>query len=289
MKDSDWEILYELHKNPNVTKVAKLLYITQPSLTKRIQHIEGEFQVQILDRTPHGIRFTKEGEYLAERARIYMEFQKETKRGVEEFKKAETPEINIGSAYTYSKYALMDILAGYVKAHPKVMLNITNDQSNILLRRVLEGAVDVGFIRGDYDAEVNKVLVAKDEAYLITKEPVALSELLNMPRIGYKTNDKTRELLDGWWERQFQTEAPVGMSVGYMDFAWQLISKDRGYTLCFLPEDFKNENNLCLTPLRNPDGTKVVRNTWFIYDKNKRKDRTLENFIQYIEETAALR
>lgn len=33
MKDSDWEILYELYKNPNMTKVANLLYITQPSLT----------------------------------------------------------------------------------------------------------------------------------------------------------------------------------------------------------------------------------------------------------------
>ena len=38
MKDSDWEILYELYKNPNMTKVANLLYITQPSLTKRLQH-----------------------------------------------------------------------------------------------------------------------------------------------------------------------------------------------------------------------------------------------------------
>lgn len=28
MKDSDWEILYELHKNPNMTKVANLLYMT---------------------------------------------------------------------------------------------------------------------------------------------------------------------------------------------------------------------------------------------------------------------
>lgn len=52
MKDSDWEILYELHRNPNMTKVANLLYITQPSLTKRLQHMEAEFQVTIVNRTP---------------------------------------------------------------------------------------------------------------------------------------------------------------------------------------------------------------------------------------------
>ena len=59
MKDSDWEILYELHRNPNMTKVANLLYITQPSLTKRLQHMEAEFQVTIVNRTPKGLTFRR--------------------------------------------------------------------------------------------------------------------------------------------------------------------------------------------------------------------------------------
>ena len=40
MKDSDWEILHELYLNPNLTRVANQLYMTQPSLTKRLQHME---------------------------------------------------------------------------------------------------------------------------------------------------------------------------------------------------------------------------------------------------------
>ena len=35
MKDSDWEILYRLYKTPNITKVANMLYISQPSLTRK--------------------------------------------------------------------------------------------------------------------------------------------------------------------------------------------------------------------------------------------------------------
>ena len=72
MKDTDWEILYELHRNPNMTKVANLLYITQPSLTKRIQHMEEEFQVTIVNRTTKGLEFTPEGDFLAEQAAKYM-------------------------------------------------------------------------------------------------------------------------------------------------------------------------------------------------------------------------
>lgn len=54
MKDSDWLILSELYKNPNLTKVAELLYTTQPSLTKRIRHIEEEFGVTIVSAFRRG-------------------------------------------------------------------------------------------------------------------------------------------------------------------------------------------------------------------------------------------
>ena len=46
MKDSDWEILYRLYKTPNITKVANMLYISQPSLTRRLKGIEEEFNIR---------------------------------------------------------------------------------------------------------------------------------------------------------------------------------------------------------------------------------------------------
>ena len=107
-----------------------------------------------------------------------------------------------------------------------------------------------------------------------------------MQRIGYKTNDRTKELLEKWWENWYGTEFPAGMVVGYIDVAWQLIARGIGYTVCFLPENFENQYNLCLTPLKNKDGSPVTRNTWFLYSKNKRISRTLEDFITYIERDA---
>ena len=65
--------------------------------------------------------------------------------------------------------------------------------------------------------------------------------------------------------------------------SWQLIHKGLGYTICFLPDNFENTYDLCLTPLKYKDGTSVIRNTWFIYSKNKRITKVLEEFIHYIE------
>lgn len=284
MKDFDWEILYELHKNPNMTKVANLLYITQPSLTKRLKQMESEFQVDIVNRMPKGLEFTKEGEFLAKQAALYMEFMKETKVKLKEFKESTEGVISIGSSYTYSKYTLTDILVKYKQFHPYVQFNIINEQSNILFRKMVEDSIDVGFIRGDYEGPINRTLIERNKAYLVTKELIDIKELLSIQRITYKTNDRTLELLDKWWKDHFKTKPLQGMEVGYIDFAWQLIYKGLGYTCCFLPDNFENEYNLCITPLKYTDGTPVTRNTWFIYSKNKRITKVLEEFICFIEE-----
>ena len=214
MKDSDWEILYELYKNPNMTKVANLLYITQPSLTKRLQHMEAEFQVTIVNRTPKGLEFTSEGKFLGEQAKVYLDFMNRTKAKLEEMKSCPDSVITIGSSYTYSKYILSDLLIEYKTKHPNIEISIVNEQSNILFRKMLEGSIDVGFIRGDYEGAVNKLLLGKNQAYLVTKEPVDIEELPKLQGIGYKTNDRTKEILDNWWKNRFGTEAPANMIVG---------------------------------------------------------------------------
>ena len=50
MRDTDWQILQALYKNPNMTKVANSFYMTQPSLTKRLKQMEEEFGVTIVNR-----------------------------------------------------------------------------------------------------------------------------------------------------------------------------------------------------------------------------------------------
>ena len=113
MRDTDWEILYELYRHPNLTRVAGLLYMTQPSLTKRLRTMENEFSVRIVNRTSKGLEFTAEGEYLAERAKQYMKFIQETREGLRRFKEEGEEIITIGSSYTYSKYALTDLMMKY--------------------------------------------------------------------------------------------------------------------------------------------------------------------------------
>ena len=287
MKDSDWRILYELHKTSNLTKTANLLFMTQPTLTKRLKQMETEWGCTIVDRTPKGLTFTAEGNFLATQAEKYLDLFRDTKDELKKLQEAALTEIVIGASYTYSKYSLADVLVPYQIAHPNIKFRIVNDSSDALYRQVLDGSVDVGFLRGDYEGPVNRTLLGETRGFLVTKGAVEVSVLPGLHRLDYKTNEKTTKILNRWWEMCFESAYPSGMMVGHIDGAWKLIDEGMGYALSFLPENFENRYQLTLTPLTWPDGTPVTRKTWFVYPKEKRLPEKLADFIKYTESLAA--
>lgn len=289
IKDTDWEILHRLYEIPNMTKVADMLYISQPSLTKRVKNMEKEFGVKIMNRTSKGIKFTPEGEYLAKRAKEYLAFIKDVKEGLNSYKTELEGTIKVGSPYTYSKFELTDVLFEYSKKNKNVKFEIINDQSNNLFKMVTEKHIEVGFICGDFDGDVNKVLVKQNKAYIVSKEPIDLEKLPQMQRIDYKTNDKSKEILDKWWRKTYGDNPPVGMFAGYIEFAWQLVDKGLGYACCFLPEGFEKVYNVCLTPLFDNDGNNIIRNTWLVYPKKEQMNIVTKDFVKFVEENIQIR
>lgn len=289
IKDTDWEILYKLYETPNMTKVADMLYISQPSLTKRVKNMEKEFEVKIMNRTSKGVKFTPEGEYLAKRAKEYIAFIKDVKEGLNSYKTEMEGTIKVGSPYTYSKFELTDVLFEYSKRNKNVKFEIINDQSNNLFKMVLRNHIELGFICGDFEGDVNKVLVKQNKAYIVSKEPIDLEKLPQMQRIDYKTNDKSKEILDRWWRKTYGENPPIGMFAGYIEFAWQLVDKGLGYACCFLPEGFEKVYNVCLTPLFDDDGNSIIRNTWLVYPKNKQMSVVVKDFVKFVEDNIQIR
>ena len=289
IKDSDWEILYKLYETPNMTKVADMLYISQPSLTKRVKNMEKEFGVKIINRTSKGVKFTSEGEYLAKKAKEYMEFIKNVKEGLNSYKTELEGTIKVGSPYTYSKFELTDVLFEYSKVNKNVKFEIINDQSNNLFKMVLKNHIELGFICGDFDGDVNKILVKQNKAYIVSKEPINLEKLSQMQRIDYKTNDKSKEILDRWWRKIYGENPPIGMFAGYVEFAWQLVDKGLGYACCFLPDGFEKVYNLCLTPILDDEGNNIIRNTWLVYPKKKQMSTVVKDFVQFVKDNIQIR
>ncbi|MFD2087009.1 LysR family transcriptional regulator [Brevibacillus brevis] len=53
----DWLLLKTLYEQQNMTKTAEVLYVSQPSLSYRIQQLEKEFGITIMHRGRRGVEF----------------------------------------------------------------------------------------------------------------------------------------------------------------------------------------------------------------------------------------
>jgi len=154
---------------------------------------------------------------------------------------------------------------------------------------VLKNHIELGFICGDFDGDVNKILVKQNKAYIVSKGPINLEKLSQMQRIDYKTNDKSKEILDRWWRKTYGENPPIGMFAGYVEFAWQLVDKGLGYACCFLPDGFEKVYNLCLTPILDDEGNNIIRNTWLVYPKKKQMSTVVKDFVQFVKDNIQIR
>ncbi|GGY11268.1 LysR substrate-binding domain-containing protein [Streptomyces minutiscleroticus] len=133
----------ELH----FTRAAERLNMTQPPLSRQIQLLENELQVQLLDRTNRSVRLTPAGRaFLAEARRILREAEHAT-LAVRRVSTGEAGAIAVGFTAASAYSALGGLLATARTALPgvEILLHelVTRDQ----LEAVSEGSLDVGLIR----------------------------------------------------------------------------------------------------------------------------------------------
>lgn len=289
MKDTDWQILYELYRTPNMTKVANRLYISQPALSKRIRMIESEFGVEIVERTPKALIFTKAGKILAQNAEEYMNLRSRTERQLQRLMEGDETVITLGIPYTYSKRVLSEVIFPYTQMGRNVRFEIRNDSSTRLFEKACDGDVDVAFVRGKYESdEVCQYIVEESRAYILSRDKIEIADLPDLPRLTYASNDRTKNLLRGWWAERYDVPMPAGFSAGaYMDVAIQLAAKGMGYVCCFLPDDYENPYDLVMTPMLHKDGTPVIRNSWFIHRAGDMSPE-LQQFVNYIKDVLVI-
>ena len=85
MDNFDWKLLYTLYETRNITRAAQKLYLSQPTITKKIQQIEEEFDTSLIVRQSRGIAFTPEGLFLVEKAQQFLNEYEELKERVHSF------------------------------------------------------------------------------------------------------------------------------------------------------------------------------------------------------------
>lgn len=281
MKDEDWTILQTLYETSNLTKASNLLFISQPALTKRLQQIEQEFDAVLAIRSTKGLIFTPQGEYLAQKAREYITLLQKTKQRMAAMRLGNLGDLKIGAPNSYARFSLPPILKRYGSLYQRVNFTVTVMHSTEIVRLVQNGAVHIGFVRGDHEHEEEQCRITSDDAWVFTNRPVRLEDLPKLQFIQHIKDPATLRLIHKWWYDHFDQPPHEDIEVGDVDTCREMVANGLGFGI-FFSDYMPTSPDLYKLPMLNGDGSSVKRNTWMVYKKELYHDVLIQNFVDFI-------
>lgn len=159
----------------SVTRAAAKLNIVQPAASNQIKKLEAALQLELFERLPRGISPTPAGRALYRLFAPVMESFRTAEHQAHALNAAQIQEISIGM----NPYAGNAIMSGVLQAFrirfPEVAVNVEEEISATLLRRVADGALDLAIVHfGKHSigipATVVAVVLAEEELVFIDRD-----------------------------------------------------------------------------------------------------------------------
>src|SRR6266699_4496593 len=125
------------------SRAAAREHVAQPSLSQQIQKLEAEMGEQLFDRLPRLVVVTEAGKCLLEYARKILAEIADARRCVDELKGEVAGELAVGAIPTIAPYVLPGLVRTFQQHYPQVALEIVEDVTVRITRRVEAGELDV--------------------------------------------------------------------------------------------------------------------------------------------------
>ncbi len=134
-------------EHESVRLAAKRVNVTQPAISRQIQHLEEELGFALFDRSPRGLKLTAAGVfYLAEARRALAMLQSAGEAG-HRIAKGLKGHLRIGFVENVGWDGLVpDLLAQFQSRSPDVRLEMLPLNTPAQLQRLAEGALDGGLV-----------------------------------------------------------------------------------------------------------------------------------------------
>lgn len=234
------ECFLAVAKLGSMSRAANEMFLTQPTLTARLQLLEQEMDTQLFARTRSGMKLTEAGrEFLpyAERCVSSFENGKQHLKGLIDGTQGH---LKIGALPRVSTYSLPDFLEEFASTHPQVVISVMTGHSKDVLEMVLREEVQIGLARPMEHPEVEDIPLYEEELILVAnpshrfagRDLVELSEVGREQLILFDRASSDFELTKSLF-RETGVREPRMMELDNIEAAKRMV--ERGLGIAFLP------------------------------------------------------
>lgn len=196
MDIKDWQMLKTLYAEKSITKTATKLYLSQPALTYRLEHLEKEMGVKLFIRSTKGIRFTSAGERLFSYADKMIRKYSDIKKYVTMYDGIVSGTLRLGCSSVVAHNKLPGLLKEFHKRYPSVEISLHTGLSDEILKKMYSEEITTALIRGSHIWKEGDILLQEEPFCIISAQPINVHDLPNIPGIRYHTDTTLQYTID---------------------------------------------------------------------------------------------
>lgn len=166
--------VYVIHFN-SFNKAADALFLSQPSVTARIQSLERELDTKLFEREGKQFSLTEKGKQFLPYAQQILQLYKRSKQNLQE-QKNDLRELRIGCTLSVSNYIIPRILPIFKLKYPDLQIKLITASSEVIIEKLLNKEVDLGLVRNITHPHLDSIKFYED--------PIRLCVYENHPFIG---------------------------------------------------------------------------------------------------------
>ncbi len=290
------EAFVQVAAHKSFSKAAQALFLTQPSVTARIQALERELGEPLFERNGRGVRLTDIGGSFLPYAERVLQALQEGRDALEGMRNLEIGTLRLGSSFTVSAHVLPRLLKDFRARHPRIDVSVRTGRSFHVLQMVLADEVQAAIVRSISHPDIQTVELYEDEVVLVSdpQHPFAslgkatLEEVGRQPLILFDRGSSYRHLIQGLFEEAGVVPHET-MELDSMEATKKMVEEGLGIAL--LPRAaVERELKLgFLVEVRLERPPMPRRRIALIYRRNRRQGRPVAAFIDLLSEVYNLR
>ena len=153
------------------TAAADRLGVSQPTLSQQIRQLEAVIGAPLFDRLGRRVSPTQVGTILEEHARRALRAIDSARNEINAYLELERGPLRLGAIQSFIAYLIPPLAAAYRKAHPHVVLQITEASAPRIERMLIDGRLDLGMAFSPaLNDEVRDEPIFEEELVLVTGE-----------------------------------------------------------------------------------------------------------------------
>lgn len=244
----------------SVTRAARRLHISQPTLSKQLKDLEGELGKKLFVRSSFSVRLTEEGMLLRKRAEEILDMVDKTEEEFKALGEVNGGDIHIGAAESDGIRHLARRIKAVQARYPRIRVHLYSGDRSDLAQRLEQGLLDFAVLveSGDLSkynylplpgGDAWGVILRRDHP-LAEKEAFTPEDLLDVPLICPRQGLQ-KELSDWFQERVDRLNIAATCNLAYNGGV--LAREGLGCLLSFDKlVDTGPDSPLCFRPLTPP-------------------------------------